>query len=59
MAQANQTKFATAVSEIGRNVVEHAGSGSIRYSLADEGAAVADDLASQAPMPGRIDAVER
>lgn len=39
MAQANQTKFATAVSEIGRNVVEHVGSGSIRYSLADEGAA--------------------
>lgn len=39
MAQANQTKFATAVSEIGRNVIEYVGSGSIRYSLSDEGGA--------------------
>ncbi|SFG09634.1 sensor histidine kinase [Pontibacter chinhatensis] len=35
MQQANQTKFATAVSEICRNVVEYVGSGSIQYSLAE------------------------
>ncbi|WP_347156502.1 sensor histidine kinase [Pontibacter chitinilyticus] len=33
---ANQTKFATAVSEICRNVVEYAGSGSIQFSLVEE-----------------------
>ncbi|WP_162052708.1 sensor histidine kinase [Pontibacter pamirensis] len=37
MAQANQTKFATAVSEICRNVVEHVGNGGIHFSLAEEG----------------------
>ncbi|RAU81687.1 sensor histidine kinase [Pontibacter arcticus] len=31
----NQTKFATAVSEICRNVVEHVGSGTIQYSLTE------------------------
>ncbi|MDX5420113.1 MAG: sensor histidine kinase [Hymenobacteraceae bacterium] len=36
MAMANQTKFATAVSEVCRNVVEHVGSGSIRFSLVEE-----------------------
>ncbi|TPE42821.1 ATP-binding protein [Pontibacter mangrovi] len=35
MAQANQTKFATAVSEICRNVVEYVGSGSIQFGLAE------------------------
>lgn len=35
MQQANQTKFATAVSEICRNVVEYVSSGSIQYSLAE------------------------
>jgi len=33
---ANQTKFATAVSEICRNVVEHVGNGSIAFSLPEE-----------------------
>lgn len=37
MAQANQTKFATAVSEICRNVVEYVGSGGIQFSLVEEG----------------------
>jgi len=37
MAQANQTKFATAVSEICRNVVEYVGSGSIQFNLEAEG----------------------
>jgi signal transduction histidine kinase len=37
MALANQTKFATAVSEICRNVVEYVGNGSIQFSVADEG----------------------
>jgi signal transduction histidine kinase len=32
MASANQTKFATAVSEICRNVVEHVGNGSIQFN---------------------------
>ncbi|PRY12751.1 phospho-acceptor domain-containing protein [Pontibacter ummariensis] len=36
MAQANQTKFATAVSEICRNVVEYVGSGAIRFSIAND-----------------------
>ncbi|GHA54794.1 sensor histidine kinase [Pontibacter akesuensis] len=36
MQQANQTKFATAVSEICRNVVEHVGSGGIQFSMLDE-----------------------
>lgn len=33
---ANQTKFATAVSEICRNVVEHVGNGTIAFSLPEE-----------------------
>lgn len=38
MALASQTKFATAVSEICRNVIEHAGNGNIQFGLAsDEG----------------------
>lgn len=37
MAQANQTKFATAVSEICRNVVEHVGNGSIQFNIVGEG----------------------
>mgnify|MGYP005751583705 CR=1 FL=1 len=38
MALANQTKFATAVSEICRNVVEHVGNGTIQFSMVgDEG----------------------
>ncbi|PKV76310.1 ATP-binding protein [Pontibacter ramchanderi] len=36
MAQANQTKFATAVSEICRNVVEHVGNGTIQFSIVEE-----------------------
>lgn len=32
----NQTKFATAVSEICRNVIEHVGSGSIQFNIVDE-----------------------
>ncbi|MCX2740221.1 sensor histidine kinase [Pontibacter anaerobius] len=35
MPQANQTKFATAVSEICRNVVEYVGNGAIQYSLTE------------------------
>lgn len=37
MALANQTKFATAVSEICRNVIEYVGNGSIHFNLAEEG----------------------
>lgn len=37
MAVANQTKFATAVSEISRNVLEHVGQGTIKFSLAESG----------------------
>ncbi|MBD1398663.1 sensor histidine kinase [Pontibacter sp. JH31] len=37
MTLSNQTKFATAVSEICRNVVEHVGSGTIQFSLVGEG----------------------
>lgn len=37
MPLANQTKFATAVSEICRNVIEYVGSGSIRFSLSTHG----------------------
>lgn len=37
VALANQTKFATAVSEICRNVVEHVGTGSIQFGVAEEG----------------------
>ncbi|GAB3819131.1 hypothetical protein GCM10028895_17140 [Pontibacter rugosus] len=37
MQQANQTKFATAVSEICRNVVEHVGSGSIQFNMLEDG----------------------
>lgn len=36
LQQANQTKFATAVSEICRNVIEHVGSGHIQFSMLDE-----------------------
>ncbi|MDX5348785.1 MAG: ATP-binding protein, partial [Hymenobacteraceae bacterium] len=36
MAMASQTKFATAVSEICRNVLEHVGSGSIQFNLTDD-----------------------
>ncbi|MCP2044664.1 sensor histidine kinase [Pontibacter sp. HSC-36F09] len=36
MAQANQTKFATAVSEICRNVVEHVGNGTIQFGIVQE-----------------------
>ncbi|SIR22707.1 ATP-binding protein [Pontibacter lucknowensis] len=36
MAQANQTKFATAVSEICRNVVEHVGNGTIQFGIIEE-----------------------
>ncbi|MBX0332600.1 sensor histidine kinase [Pontibacter sp. HSC-14F20] len=36
MAQANQTKFATAVSEICRNVVEHVGNGTIQFGIVEE-----------------------
>lgn len=36
MATASQTKFATAVSEICRNVVEHVGQGQITFSLVEE-----------------------
>ena len=36
MAQANQTKFATAVSEICRNVVEHVGNGAIQFGIVEE-----------------------
>ncbi|KAA5542465.1 sensor histidine kinase [Adhaeribacter rhizoryzae] len=36
MASANQTKFATAVSEICRNVLEHVGQGLIKFSLAED-----------------------
>ncbi|ARS35867.1 sensor histidine kinase [Pontibacter actiniarum] len=39
MLQANQTKFATAVSEICRNVVEYVGNGSIRFSLVEQAGA--------------------
>jgi len=35
MALANQTKFATAVSEISRNVLEHVGLGDIKYSIVE------------------------
>ncbi|OKL40228.1 sensor histidine kinase [Pontibacter flavimaris] len=35
MQQANQTKFATAVSEICRNVIEYVGNGTIQYSLTE------------------------
>ncbi|WP_266206292.1 sensor histidine kinase [Pontibacter kalidii] len=35
MPQANQTKFATAVSEICRNVIEYVGNGTIQYSLTE------------------------
>ncbi|WP_276496498.1 sensor histidine kinase [Pontibacter litorisediminis] len=35
LQQANQTKFATAVSEICRNVIEYVGNGTIQYSLAE------------------------
>ena len=35
MATANQTKFATAVSEISRNVLEHVGHGNIKYSIVE------------------------
>lgn len=37
MALANQTKFATAVSEICRNVVEHVGNGAITFGILGEG----------------------
>jgi len=37
MALANQTKFATAVSEISRNVLEHVGHGNIKYSIVEDG----------------------
>ncbi|MHC2992605.1 histidine kinase [Pontibacter sp. HJ8] len=37
MALANQTKFATAVSEICRNVIEHVGNGNIQFSVVSEG----------------------
>ncbi|SIT85855.1 sensor histidine kinase [Pontibacter indicus] len=37
MAQAGQTKFATAVSEICRNVVEHVGNGTIQFSIMEAG----------------------
>ncbi|RIJ42544.1 sensor histidine kinase [Pontibacter oryzae] len=37
MPLANQTKFATAVSEICRNVVEYVGNGSIRFGLSTHG----------------------
>lgn len=36
IALANQTKFATAVSEICRNVVEYVGSGTIQFNVAEE-----------------------
>ncbi len=36
MAQANQTKFATAVSEICRNVLEHVGNGFIQFSIVED-----------------------
>jgi len=36
MALANQTKFATAVSEISRNVLEHVGHGNIKYSIVEK-----------------------
>ncbi|QCR25027.1 sensor histidine kinase [Pontibacter sp. SGAir0037] len=36
IALANQTKFATAVSEICRNVVEHVGNGSIQFGIHEE-----------------------
>ncbi|WP_018478466.1 ATP-binding protein [Pontibacter roseus] len=36
LAAAGQTKFATAVSEICRNVVEHVGNGSIQFSIISE-----------------------
>ncbi|MDX5438039.1 MAG: histidine kinase, partial [Pontibacter sp.] len=36
MATANQTKFATAVSEICRNIVEYVGSGTIRFNLEEQ-----------------------
>ncbi|GAA4428994.1 hypothetical protein GCM10023188_13840 [Pontibacter saemangeumensis] len=39
LAQVNQTKFATAVSEICRNVVEYVGSGSIQFCLMEEAGA--------------------
>jgi signal transduction histidine kinase len=32
----SQTKFATAVSEMGRNVVEHVGSGTIQYGIGEQ-----------------------
>ncbi len=32
----SQTKFATAVSEMGRNVVEHVGSGTIQFSIGEQ-----------------------
>ncbi|WP_026464035.1 ATP-binding protein [Adhaeribacter aquaticus] len=35
IALANQTKFATAVSEISRNVLEHVGQGIIKYSIVE------------------------
>ncbi|WP_299754532.1 sensor histidine kinase [uncultured Pontibacter sp.] len=35
LQQANQTKFATAVSEICRNVVEHVGSGTIQFNISE------------------------
>lgn len=37
MAAAHQTKFATAVSEICRNVLEHVGQGQIKFSLLESG----------------------
>lgn len=36
MATANQTKFATAVSEICRNVIEHVGSGAIHFNIDEQ-----------------------
>jgi signal transduction histidine kinase len=36
LAVANQTKFATAVSEVCRNVLEHVGQGQIKFNLAEE-----------------------
>ncbi|GEO03179.1 hypothetical protein AAE02nite_08430 [Adhaeribacter aerolatus] len=36
MATANQTKFATAVSEICRNVLEHVGQGQIKFGLVED-----------------------
>src|SRR5690606_8938408 len=36
MAQVDQTKFATAVSKICRNVVEHVGNGTIQFGVIEE-----------------------